>query len=140
MDIHQDGIPSSSEGGEKGTIKGQKRQTGATTPIDGLIRNLVLLENVDKELDKLRRDEEMKDLREKLKKKEGELLDAIRAVDGKMVREAKAVRSAIKRVGPEDAVEEIKDILDASRETRERVIQSVLDWEREIGIERGSMT
>jgi predicted transcriptional regulator len=136
MDTHQEANPSTSEGGKEVAIKGQKRETGATTPIDGLIRNLVLLEKVDRELEKLRRHEEMKDVRDKLQKKQGELVDAIKAVDDKLVREAKAIRSAIKRVGPEDAVEEITEILDASRDTRERVVQSVVEWEQEIGIER----
>ena len=136
MDTHQEANASTSEGGEDIAIKGENRETGATTPIDGLVRNLVLLEKVDKELEKLRRHEEMKDVRDKLQKKQGELVDAIKAVDDKLVREAKAIRSAIKRVGPEDAVEEITDILDASRDTRERVVQSVVEWEQEIGIER----
>ncbi|MCS3660150.1 hypothetical protein [Salinibacter ruber] len=136
MDTHQEANPSTSEGREDIAIKGENRETGAATPIDGLVRNLVLLEKVDRELEKLRRHEEMKDVRDKLQKKQGELVDAIKAVDDKLVREAKAIRSAIKRVGPEDAVEEITDILDASRDTRERVVQSVVEWEQEIGIER----
>lgn len=136
MDTHQEANPSTSEEGEDVAIKGENRETSATTPIDGLVRNLVLLEKVDRELEKLRRHEEMKDVRDKLQKKQGKLVDAIKAVDDKLVREAKAIRSAIKRVGPEDAVEEITDILDASRDTRERVVQSVVEWEQEIGIER----
>lgn len=136
MDTHQEANPSTSEGREDIAIKGENRETGAATPIDGLVRNLVLLEKVDRELEKLRRHEEMKDVRDKLQKKQGKLVDAIKAVDDKLVREAKAIRSAIKRVGPEDAVEEITDILDASRDTRERVVQSVVEWEQEIGIER----
>lgn len=116
-------------------IQGERQETDAKTPIDGLIRNLVLLEKVDEELEKLRRDEGMKKVREELKAKQEKLLDAIGKFDETVVREAKAIRSTIKRVGAEDAVEEISDIIDAKHEARERVVQSILDWEREIGVE-----
>lgn len=113
----------------------ERRETKAETPMDRLIRNLVLLEKVDGELEKIRRDEEMTKVRKKLKEKQRKLLGEIDKFDETIVREAKAVRSTIKRVGAEDAVEKISDIIDAERETRERVVQSILDWEREIGVD-----
>jgi hypothetical protein len=111
----------------------------AATKKDAVIRDVIQLELLNKSVDDIQgqKGEEAKEVRSELLTAREQVRERIEGYNSSTVRQVRALRSAVKNVGPEKAVSEMKGVLKGGEEARRSAIEAIQSWEKALKEEVG---